>query len=314
MAGDCHDGPAQQEGGVEVSAKKKKQGKRVSVYLPAELVEALVDKPGVNVSRLCREALEWRLENEGEENVVDHGTSLQRLAKLEQRERHLTGVMESIARQACHHAGISPVSESDVLKMEEHMARQDARIATLNREKGQLVHRVKLLEEALADKVAADEAIKALDNPEDIVVPYHTVRGGPAGSLMPLRGGGALRIEAAEPPPEGNCSAGCGSSADTFCKGCHKPLCWTCWTGDTGFGEEPRGLCPECLSAAPEPAQDESSSGGPAPEGGPPSSSEKPSEGSEEPSPSSQAASPPSKTLPAADPDEGTTNGITDPP
>jgi hypothetical protein len=292
-----------------VNAKKKKKGKRVSVYLPAELVEALIDKPGVNVSRLCREALEWRMDNEGTDSVIEHGTSLQRLAKLEQRERHLTGVMESIARQACHHAGISPVSEADVLRMEEHIAKLDARIATLNREKSQLVGRIKVLEEALGDKLAAEAAIEALNNPQDALLPYPT---NPVGSLVPLKGGGAMRVEAVEPPPEGDCTAGCGSSADTYCKSCHKPLCWTCWTGDTGFGEEPRGLCPECLSAAPEPAQDVSSSGGPAPEGEPPSGPEEPPEGSEEPSSSSPVASPPPKTPPEAVSDGETTKGITD--
>lgn len=288
----------------------KKKGKRVSVYLPAELVEALVDKPGVNVSRLCREALEWRLENEGIGEVIDHGASLRRLSKLEQKARHLRGALESIARQACHHAGISPVSDADVLRMEEHIAKLDARIATLNREKSQLVGRIKVLEDALGDKLAAEAAIEALNNPQDALLPYPT---NPVGSLAPLKGGGAMRVKAVEPPPEGDCSTGCGSSADTYCKGCHKPLCWTCYTGDTGFGEEPRGLCPECLSAAPEPAQDVSSSGGPGPEAGPPSGPEEPPEGSAEGSSSSPTEPPPSETPSEPELGEETMSGITNP-
>jgi hypothetical protein len=258
----------------------------VSVYLPNDIIDAFVDKPGVNVSRLCREALQWRLQNEGVEQMTNRGEQLQSLAVLEQKYRAHRKAMESVARQACHLAGISPVSESDVLKMEEHIAKLDARIATLNRERSQLIRRIEVLEDELADLGAAAQAVERMDDPEDASLPYSTVRE-------------HLGLDEA-PVPDGPCSSNCGNKADTRCKGCNRPLCWTCWTGDTGFGEDPKGLCPECLTVSPEGPQELSSSGGPAPDGGGPSESEESSGGPSSDHPSSSVDQPePSSSEPS---------------
>jgi hypothetical protein len=38
----------------------------------------------------------------------------------------------------------------------------------------------------------------------------------------------------------------CAAEADAVCSKCGAPLCWACWSGDSGVDEEPVGLCPSC--------------------------------------------------------------------
>lgn len=354
MAGHSHDRTADADAGkvcVKRGPKKKSQagkGRRISVYLPATLATQIADSPGVNLSRVVREALTSHFNNM-DGSVAEYGNALQQVGILEMQLHAIKEGLSSACRTLAKHSNLVVLEQDDQDKTTKHITAIERELLETQAAREELVARVGSLEAQVQESVAEAATLRQRQeffgsNPEDASVeaaeePRLSVdaafpREGTCGKCEYLSfvDGCCSKVgskflnqerspddsrcehywESGQNPPEddhfdrecSNCHVRFDSaeSPDARCSSCRKPLCWGCFAGDTGVGEEPVGLCSDCLSEA-TPTQDESGGG---------SGSESEEEWCE-----SGPESPPSpvETPPVVDSDEKSSNGgsTTDP-
>jgi hypothetical protein len=301
-------------------AKKGGKGRRVSVYLPADLAAKIADKPGINLSRVVRRALTAQFD--GIEDVDEYGSALSRVRDLELKNSAMTDGHAAICRASAKHAGLVVLNQEEWDHATERQATVERELREITAAKEGLEERVTTLEAQLQEAKAEAATLKErrefftenqYTHPEDVAA-AHTEppddadarldrsvdaafpRDGTCGKCeylsfvdMSCSKVGSDFLNQERSPDDAKCEhyhpkvdgrpendhldlecVSChvrfdsAENPDTYCKQCHKPMCWGCFAGDTGVGEDPVGLCFDCQKAAGD-AQEESGGGsGPA--------------------------------------------------
>jgi hypothetical protein len=282
-------------------AKKGGKGRRVSIYLPGELAKKLLDKPGINLSRVVRRALAAQFE--GIEDVDEYGSALARVRELEVKNFAMSEGLAAICRSAAKHAGLVVLSQDEWDKATERQATTARELREATTAKIDLEVELESLSVQLEE--ARDEAktlkdrrdffteqpAPTADRPEDFdpqidkKVDAAFPRDGTCGKCeylsfvdMSCSKIGSKYLDQERSPDDQQCehysasvkegtprgvpsgdeeegltvcgNPSCGDvGGDTVCKGCGKPLCWSCYAGDSGVGEPAVALCDECLAA-----------------------------------------------------------------
>jgi hypothetical protein len=216
----------------------KKSGRHKSVYLPEELAKKLEGRSDINFSRVCRAALEQACSSD-EERETSEAAALASLSKAEEELRTIRSAMEGIARRAARQAGMVVLTgdeaetynsiletgiNSFILKTKKEGVEEYKE--EIQKKKRATIKKTQSKAARLARHKDADET----SDPE-VVQRTHEL------------------TEEVMADPSSNC-VDCGDAADVHCKNCGKPLCWSCWTGDSpDEGLTAVQLCSNCLGA-----------------------------------------------------------------
>jgi hypothetical protein len=233
------------------------RGKRVSIYLPEDVAEMIVGKPDISMSRVVREAL---LVHFGKiENVENYGRALQKLSALEIQLHSIKEMLSSFFRSAAKHVDLVVVPTQEWDQITERIAVSDREDREHEQSVKQLGDQVSSLEKKLAEAL---KEIETLSDRKSFLVPSVEVpseQGWKCPSCGLVNG---PQIETCScsteeaPTKDTPSCATCGSQfadyVDANCSSCGKPLCWSCFAGDTGVEDEPVGKCSGCLKAAQE--------------------------------------------------------------
>jgi hypothetical protein len=297
-------------GSTSKAKKKGGQGRRVSIYLPADLASKIADKPGINLSRVVRRALTAQFEQI--EDVDEYGSALARVRDLEMKNFAMTEGHAAICRASAKHAGLIVLSQEEWDQTTERQVTVEREIRELTATNAELETKIDSLENQLREargEAATLKERRSFFTEERPVEKHHERPEDASASTTEPTDVADARIDRtvdAAFPREGTCGKceylsfvdGCCSkigsdfldqerspddqkcdhywpkdehpeddesdrecvschvrfdsaqSPDTYCKQCHKPMCWGCFAGDTGVGEDPVGLCSDCQKAA----------------------------------------------------------------
>jgi hypothetical protein len=100
---------------------KKKNEKRTSVYLPADLYAELQKLKNINRSRICRHALEQAVNEHYGREAPGTADALARMPVLERDLRNMRGVLGRIAREAAAHADLVVMTKEEVHLLNEEL-------------------------------------------------------------------------------------------------------------------------------------------------------------------------------------------------
>jgi hypothetical protein len=212
-----------------------------SVYIPAPLDKALLEHPEINVSQVCKVALEVATGLIQTQEATPPGeltsTMSGKLSDIEAQLRTSVSTLEKIARLAAVQAGMV------VLTQEEAAAYRGILEVGIK----QFILRTK--QEAIEEyKQEQIRTRKKKSKAKNLVDPAPS----PApGSLSPATVNQQQEKEDAPEQRDGlkiTCTD-CGDQADVRCQLCDTPLCWTCWTGPD-IDAPALELCQLCRSVA----------------------------------------------------------------
>lgn len=212
-----------------------------SVYIPAPLDKALLEHPEINVSQVCKVALEVATGLIQTQEATPPGeltsTMSGKLSDIEAQLRTSVSTLEKIARLAAVQAGMV------VLTQEEAAAYRGILEVGIK----QFILRTK--QEAIEEyKQEQIRTRKKKSKAKNLVDPTPS----PApGSLSPATVNQQQEKEDAPEQRDGlkiTCTD-CGDQADVRCQLCDTPLCWTCWTGPD-IDAPALELCQLCRSVA----------------------------------------------------------------
>lgn len=216
-----------------------------SVYIPAPLEKALLKHPEINVSQVCKVALEVATGLIQTTDATPPGeltsTMSGKLSDIEAQLRTNISTLEKIARLAAVQAGMV------VLTQEEAEAYRDILDVGIK----QFILRTKqdAIEEHKQEQAQErTRAQKKKNKAKNLADP--TPRPAPD-SLSPAT---VNQQQEKEDAPEQRDSlkitcTDCGDQADVRCQLCDTPLCWTCWTGPD-IDAPALELCQLCRSVA----------------------------------------------------------------
>lgn len=183
--------------------------KHKTIYIPTELEKKLENQPDINISRVCREALEKICDSPEDKKDA---LLITELSSTQEELYSLKTAMEAIARRAAKQAKMTVLSEEES----------------------------KLFRELIGDSATIESFIqktrrRALEDYKQEInnKRKETLQKNKAAKLQRTCVG--VR--------DGKI---CGDPEDITCSGCGAPLCWLCWTGDDPSGEAVQ-LCPSCL-------------------------------------------------------------------
>lgn len=221
-----------------------------SVYIPAPLDEALNKHPEINVSQVCKVALEMAAglikTPETQPPGELSGTMSSKLSEIEGKLRTNVSTLEKIARLAAMQANMVVLTEEEAKTYHQIL---DIGIA-------QFVFRTKrdAVEEYKQELARSNPPRKHRSKTEKLAPRPKQPQDTPSAtdSVQEIQ---QAAPEQKEETPQPTTCVDCGDKQDIVCKVCSAPLCWICWTGPD-VDAPARETCQRCAGQAVVPASD----------------------------------------------------------
>jgi hypothetical protein len=202
-----------------------------SIYIPHKIAEKLKERPDINISRVCRAAIEKACAVD--ESSDDSTALLAKLSDTETELRSLRSAVEAMARRMAKQADMVVLSDEEMKTYKEILdtgidsfvfrtkkeAVEEFKKEQRKKRKKRKPKKAKSKARKLASKTEETQKVKELTS--QVMV-----------------------------DPQPSC-VGCGDSGDTVCDKCGASLCWSCWTGDSpDDGLTAVRLCPTCIASS----------------------------------------------------------------
>jgi hypothetical protein len=219
-----------------------------SVYIPAPLDAALNEHPEINVSQVCKVALEVATglikTPEAESPGELSGTMSSKLSDIEGRLRTNISTLEKIARLAAIQANMIILTEEEAKTYRQIL---DVGVA-------QFIFRTKrdAIEEYKIELAKSAPPRKRRNKAEKLTTRNKKPTDAPPVTSTDQETQQAIPEQKEKAPQPATC-VDCGDKQDIVCRVCGAPLCWICWTGPN-VDAPARETCQRCTDKIAVPA------------------------------------------------------------